>query len=41
VLDDRSFAAEHRAAGLEQAARFRWDDAVARYEEIFVEVGRG
>jgi glycosyltransferase involved in cell wall biosynthesis len=39
VLDDAAFAADRRAAGLEQAARFRWDDAVARYGEIFVDVG--
>ena len=40
VLDDPSFADDRRAAGVEQAARFRWDDAVARYEEIFVATGR-
>ena len=40
VLDDPAFAGSRCAAGLEQAARFRWDDAVARYEQIFVDVGR-
>ena len=35
VLDDHAFAAELRASGLEQAAQFRWENAVARYEEIF------
>ena len=40
VLDDERVAEDRRAAGLEQAKRFRWDDAVARYAEIFVDVGR-
>ena len=40
VLDDEVFATEHRLAGVEQAARFRWSAAADRYEEIFIEVGR-
>jgi alpha-1,3-rhamnosyl/mannosyltransferase len=40
VLDDDRYAGDRRAAGVEQAARFRWENAVARYEEIFLDVGR-
>ena len=40
VLDDDAFAADRRAAGVEQAGKFRWESAVARYEEIFLEVSR-
>ena len=39
VLDDPAFASDLRAAGLDQAARFRWEDAVARYEDIFGSLG--
>jgi len=41
VLEEPSLASELRAAGLQQAARFRWDDAVARYVEIFVDAAQG
>ena len=37
VLDEPAYARERREAGIRQAARFRWDDAVARYVEIFVD----
>jgi glycosyltransferase involved in cell wall biosynthesis len=41
VLDDPVYASDRREAGLRQAARFRWDDAVARYVEIFVDAAGG
>lgn len=41
VLDDAACARECREAGLVQAARFRWDDAVARYVELFVDAAHG
>jgi len=41
VLDDPAFASDRRDAGLVQAARFRWDDAVARYVELFVDAVHG
>jgi len=41
VLEEPALASELRAAGLEQAARFRWDDAVAQYVEIFVDAAQG
>ena len=39
LIDNDNLRAERSAAGLEQSARFRWDDAVSRYAEIFREVG--
>lgn len=41
VLDNANFANDRREAGLVQAARFRWDDAVARYVDVFVDAARG
>lgn len=38
LLDDPDRAADLRARGLEQAARFRWDKAAAEMEEVFGEV---